>query len=132
FVGVTYVRTYVDTTHVNWTLYGRLNIGPSGRPEPAPVREVYGDEPEETFFPDMLAIDDRPVLMAVTPLDKADVPMDEAPTIIGYDTLPDPLLIDGYRVVDTKKLSNNIRFHDCLFVGSIVSDTPQVYLNARN
>ena len=43
-----------------------------------------------------------------------------------------PLIINGLRCIDTKTLSNSIRFHDCLFVGSIVSDMPTYFTHARN
>ncbi len=36
------------------------------------------------------------------------------------------------RVTDTRPYSNNIRFHDSLFVGSIVSDVPHEYTHVRN
>ena len=39
---------------------------------------------------------------------------------------------DGTMVDDTRDYSNNIRFHNCTFAGSIVSDTPQVYAHVRN
>lgn len=129
FIGVTWVRCRSTNTHVNWSLYGKMKLDPStGRPTPDPPRYVY----QGTSFPTMLAPTDRPVLMATTPLDKADIPADQVPFTIGYNNLPDPLIIDGLRVIDTKKFSNNIRFHDCLFVGSIVSDTPAGYTHARN
>ena len=35
-------------------------------------------------------------------------------------------------MTDTKPFSNNLRFHDCLFVGSIVSDVPAGYTQVRN
>jgi hypothetical protein len=70
--------------------------------------------------------------MATTPLDKADIPADQVPYTIGYNNLPDPLIVNGLRCVDTKKISNNLRFHDCLFVGSIVSDSPDTYTHVRN
>lgn len=133
FVGVTYVRTTTDNTHPNWALYGRLALSPTtGRPAPDPPRWVYGDDPGEDEIPESLPPDTTIVLMADPPLDKADLPADEAETTIGFDQLPDPLIIDGQRVIDTKLYSNNIRFHDCLFVGSIVSDTPSEYTHTRN
>jgi Tfp pilus assembly protein PilX len=65
-------------------------------------------------------------------LDKADIPANQVSTTQGYNNLPDPLIINGKRIVDTKAISNNIRFHDCLFVGSIVSDKPGTYTQVRN
>lgn len=128
FVGVTWVRSRTTNSHPNWGLYGRLRVTDSGRPQPDPPRFIYTGQ----FPPTMLAPDDRPILMATTPMDKADIPANEAFYTIGYNDLPDPLIIDGRRCIDTKKFSNNIRFHDCLFVGSIVSDNPSVYIHSRN
>ena len=129
FIGVTWVRTGATNTHVNWTLYGKLKLSStSGRPVLDPARYTYTG----TSFPTMLSSTDRPVLMATTPLDKADIPNNQIPYTVGYNNLPDPLIINGKRCIDTKLVSNNIRFHDCLFVGSVVSDTPQAYTHARN
>ncbi len=137
FVGVTYVRSDLANTHVNWTLYGKMKLD-TGLNKPAldPARLRYGDDPGETFYPTMLPPTAIPpnqyVLMATTPLDKADITSDKVPFTIGYDLLPDPLIINGKRITDTKALSNNCRFHDCLFVGSLVSDAPQEYTHVRN
>jgi hypothetical protein len=38
----------------------------------------------------------------------------------------------GSPVADTKPLSNNIRFHNCTFLGSISSDVPNEYTHWRN
>ena len=138
FVGVTYVKTEQANTHILWAEYGKLRIANGGtRPQPAFTRIVYGDEAGETNYPTMLPATAIPpnqmILMSTSqPLDKADLPSDQAAVIIGFGNLPDPLVINGRRVVDTKPFSNNIRFHDCLFVGSIVSDAPQGYSQARN
>jgi hypothetical protein len=55
---------------------------------------------------------------------------------VNYDEFPDPPVIDGNTVTgaarNTKLYSNNIRFHDCLFVGSLVGDTPAEYTHVRN
>src|SRR5262249_21155627 len=59
----------------------------------------------------------------------------------GYNLLPAPLTVpidlngDGVasdKCYDTKKLANNIRFHDCLVVGSVIADKPTVYTHVRN
>lgn len=137
FVGVTYIRSETVNLHTNWTLYGKLKRD-SGAPRPTldPPRFIYGDDPGETFYPTMLPPSSIPparnILMATTPLDKADIPSNQVPFTIGYNNLPDPLVLNGIRIVDTKPLSNNCRFHDCLFVGSIVSDAPQRYIHVRN
>jgi hypothetical protein len=128
FVGVTFVRSRADNGHVNWTIYGRLKMDSTGRPHPDPSRFIYTG----TAYPTMLSGTDRPVVMAAQPLDKADVPADQVMGTIGYVNLPDPLIINGLRCIDTKRFSNNIRFHDCLFVGSIVSDNPSEYTHTRN
>jgi len=118
-------------------------MGPDNYPKQKYDRFVYGDDGTEPDWdaPQVLPDTARPpneyVLMTVqseTPLDKADVRESEQGTLVGvaYGDLPDPLVVDGKRVVDTKTLSNNIRFHDCLFVGSIVADTPMNYTQVRN
>jgi hypothetical protein len=131
FSGVTYIQVYANNEHPNWTLYGKLKLGPSGKPVLDPPRSQYSG----AYIPTMLSPTDVPVLMVTVPnnpLDKADIPSNLVPSTVGYDKLPDPLLIDGKRVVDTKLFSNNLRFHDCLIVGSIVSDSPQQYIHLRN
>ena len=142
FVGVTYVRAYSQNTHPMWTEYGTNTINASGRPVPKYPRYVYGDDASETAdnAPTSLPSTARPpqefVLMTVpsiSPLDRGDVPMNEIASYgAGYSQLPDALIIDGKRVVDTKRFSNNLRFHSCLFVGSIVADTPVNYTQVRN
>ncbi len=41
-------------------------------------------------------------------------------------------MVGGVPVADTKTESNNIRFHDCTFEGSVVSDAPPAYTHVRN
>lgn len=135
FVGVTLVRTTTANTHVLWSEYGKMQLAADGKPAPV-VRTIYGDDAGETSYPSMLPSTARPpqqmVLMATTPLDKADLTAAQALVTQGYNLLPDPLIVGGKRITDTKTLSNNVRFHDCLFVGSIVSDNPTNYTHARN
>ncbi|MFN0132202.1 MAG: hypothetical protein ACKVW3_06680 [Phycisphaerales bacterium] len=129
FAGVTFVRARTSNDHINWTIYGKLRLdATSGKPVLDPPRTTYLG----SNFPAMLAGNDRPVLMANPPLDKADIPDNQIGSTQGYANLPDPLIINGYRCIDSKKFSNNIRFHGCLFVGSVVGDAPQEYTNARN
>lgn len=129
FVGVTYVRTRTANTHHNWNLYGRMTLDHvTNKPTPFPPRTLYAG----THPPLMLDPGDIPIMMAEPPLDKADIPDDVRPTISNYNSLPDPLIINNRRVTDTKTLSNNIRFHDCMFVGSIVSDGTTNYTHVRN
>jgi len=116
FVGVTRVRTFVNNTHLSWVFYGEQQRGASGS-----LEQVYPPPPAES----------------ASQLDKSY----STPGAPGYDALPDPLVVsvdlngDGVAndpVTDTKKLSNNIRFHDCLFIGSIVADKPTVFTHTRN
>jgi hypothetical protein len=149
FVGVTYVKCEQANTHILWAEYGKMRIANGGtRPQPAFSRIIYGDDPGETNYPDTSILPAAArlpggqggnglVLMSTSqPLDKADLPSDQAAVTLGFSSLPDPLIMNvggvNRRIVDTKPFSNNIRFHDCLFVGSIVSDAPQGYAQARN
>lgn len=137
FVGITYVRTETDNVHLNWELYGRMSYDSgSGRPQPdAPRVEVTdpGEYPDDVLPSSALPpsqryfIPENPFTQA---LDKADFLKNSRP--VNFDDLLEPIVIDGRRVTDTKLISNNIRFHDCLFIGSIVSDTPVQYTPTRN
>ena len=143
FVGVTYVRCEQDNTHLLWGEYGKMTI-PAGqtRPHPRFPRTIYGDTAGETSYPVMLPVSAKPpnqlILMSMAePLDQADLPADQAAVTQGFSSLPEPLILNDSsgiprRVVDTKAHSNNIRFHDCLFVGSVTSDAPLGYTQARN
>lgn len=142
FAGVTYVRSHADNSHALWQEYGKNTIDASGNVTPVYSREVYGDDAGEdaSNAPPMLPSSAIPpneyVLIMDTgssPIDKGDVPNNQIASYgAAYNTLPDPLVIGGLRVVDTKEHSNNVRFHDTLFVGSIVSDTPVNYTQLRN
>ncbi len=142
FVGVTYVRSYDDNTHPLWQEYGLNMHDINGDVIPKYTRIVYGDDAGEDAAnsPPMLPASAVPpnefILMiqpGSSPIDKGDVPQSEIASYgAAYNTLLEPLVIGGLRVIDTKTLSNNIRFHDALFVGSIVSDTPINYTQIRN
>lgn len=142
FAGVTYVKTHTGNDHTNWTLYGRMQMDEAtGRPTPVRTRSIYGDDASEAGgedAPSMLPSTAIPpqqwVLLADEPLDKGDLLQSQVGTVsaTSYAQLPAPLVIDGKRVTDTRAHSNNIRFHDCTFVGSIVSDTPGEYTQVRN
>ena len=146
FAGVTWVRTYADNTHAHWTTFGKLEMKNGDvRPTPAFQRMVYGDDAgevqSEVYNPALPGYDPAAgvyLLRAISPLDRADVLNSEIPTYApaDYAQLPEPLMIVAngatQRVVDTRQWSNNIRFHDCLFVGSIVSDAPTEYTHVRN
>ncbi len=141
FVGATYIRTHDDNTHPLWQEYGLNVFDTDGDVIPKYSRTVYGDEAGEdaSNAPPMLpstAIPPNEYILMIdvgSPIDKGDVPDSEIGTYgSAYNTLPEPLVINGLRVTDTKKYSNNIRFHDTLFVGSVVSDTPINYTQLRN
>ncbi len=142
FVGSTHVETYTQNVHPLWSEYGANILDTDGRPTPKFPRFVYGDDAGEDAsnapptLPSTAVPPDQMILMtnvSISPLDTGDVPQSEIGSFgESYNLLPDPIVVDGKRVVDTKTLSNNVRFHDCLFVGSIVSDTPVEYTQVRN
>ncbi|MCL4221447.1 MAG: hypothetical protein KJZ65_08750 [Phycisphaerales bacterium] len=143
FIGVTLVETTVGNTHPLWTNYGKMVLDANtGRPKPAYARVAYGDDTSEPandvigdpYLPSTARPPSQILEKATSPLDKGDVLISEIAgyQAAAYNALPDPLVIDGKRVTDTKKYSNNIRFHDCLFVGSIVSQASTNYTQVRN
>lgn len=142
FVGSTYVRTHSDNTHPLWSEYGSNTIDASGRPTPKYPRYAFGSDGshDPDNAPDSLPSTAKPpqayVLMtmpSISPLDTGDVPKNEIASYgPSYDLLQEPLIVGPDRITDTKKLSNNLRFHGCLFVGSVVADTPQRYTQVRN
>jgi hypothetical protein len=132
FVGVTWVRSDSSNTHRLWGEYGKLTLtGSPLAPALAVPRAMYTGTNYPTMLPSSAIPPEQNVLMANPPLDKADLDSTQTGRP-GYDQLPSPLVVGGRRVTDTKTRSNNIRFHDCLFVGSIVSDTPGGYTQSRN
>jgi hypothetical protein len=130
FVGVTYVRTDSTNTHVMWAEYGKMNLS-NGAPVLVNPRTIYTGTNYPTMLPETARPPYQNILMAASPLDRADLDSTQT-SRPGYDLLPNPLIINGRRVTDTREHSNNLRFHDCLFVGSIVSDVPALYANTRN
>ena len=112
FVGATYVRTNTSNTHTNWSLYGKMNWDNATG---APIADT-------------------------TPLDKSDFLRYTTGLITdgpaNYADFPDPPTINSAVKTganrNTKLYSNNIRFHNSLFVGSLVSDTPSVFTPVRN
>lgn len=117
FAGVTRVECYQDNDHPSWTFYGEEERNPTtGQltlkyPPPPAVSNSALDTSYST------------------------------PGAPGYDALPDPLTVpvdlndDGTandQCTNTKLISNNIRFHNCIFVGSIVADQPQIFTQVRN
>jgi Tfp pilus assembly protein PilX len=138
FIGVTYVNTTSGNTHSLFNLYGKMKLDTgTGRPVPDVVRVIYGNDTGETSYPTMLPSTAIPpnqmILMSMAkPMDKADIPENQRTSTNGYNLLADPLVINGKRVTDTKAYSNNLRFHDCMFIGSIVADKPSEYTQVRN
>ena len=117
FIGVTRVEAYQANSHPSWIFYGHQQLDPA-----------------------------TGTLFFTYPPPPADGPADldksyANPAQPGYDALPDALIVpvdldgDGTaldQVHDTKRLANNIRFHGCLFVGSIVADKPDVFHAVRS
>lgn len=106
FVGVTRVASHTDNTHVSWQFYGVQNADLSLAYPPLPAESEA--QLDNEYFPD-----DGSILIP----DGFDVPR---------------LEISGVKHVNTKPLGNNIRFHNCTFVGSIVADKPVNYTHVRN
>ncbi|MBL0926865.1 MAG: hypothetical protein IBJ11_04330 [Phycisphaerales bacterium] len=117
FVGVTRVETYTDNSHPSFVFYG---------------------EQQRSASTGLLVFKYPP------PPAQSPAQLDQSysqPGAPGYDRLPPPLMVnvnlDGsgarpQRCTNTKLISNNIRFHDCTIVGSVVSDMPRVFLQTRN
>ncbi|MEM9064267.1 MAG: hypothetical protein AAGB51_02130 [Planctomycetota bacterium] len=143
FIGVTRIETHYDNSHAFFNEYGRLQLN-SGASFPTPTydREIYGDDPSEDWV-DIY----QPVIDATsTPenirlrrsttvaLDKADFLQSEvnASNQSDFNLLPEPIIVGSDRITDTRQLSSNLRFHDCLVVGSIVSDAVAAYTHVRN
>lgn len=133
FVGVTYIQSQSGNTHLLWNEYGKMQMDAlTGKPMPTVRRNVYGGTAYPTMLPPSALPPNQPLLIATDAMqsqDKADVPSNSG---VNVSALPEPLVVNGKRYTDTRLLSNNIRFHDCLFVGSVVSDTPQGYTQVRN
>lgn len=143
FIGVTKIETHSDNTHPYWSTYGKMIFDDSvGHPVPSFTRVAWGDDPSEDaseiigepYLPDSARPPAQIAELAESPMDKADIIVSEIILYNGaaYAALPSPLVINGKRVVDTKKFSNNIRFHDCLVVGSLVSEPTANYTQVRN
>lgn len=151
-----------DKPTIPWNEYGKMELDTAtGRPVPKRSRWVFGDDLSE-YDPGTGDSDAPPLgdgvlppeaqpplqlmLMADSPMDKGDIPASQIGgyNIDAYNALPDPLIIETVRdigsgpevvptrVTDTRLYSNNLRFHDSLFVGSIVSDVPHEYTHIRN
>ncbi len=143
FIGVTKIENYADNRHPYWSTYGKMILDESaGYPVPIYERRAWGDDSDEDpseiigdpHLPDSARPPQQIAELAIAPIDKADIVVSEIVlySASAYDATPDPLVIAGKRVVDTKKHSNNLRFHDCLVVGSLVSPPTLSYTQVRN
>jgi hypothetical protein len=115
FIGATHVETFngpafdglgnpmPGNTHPNWNYYGTKEKQPDG---------TYVEKYDV--------------------LDKEDVPEGQEHLYTNYDELPEALYINGSRVRDTKVWSNNLRFHDCEFRGSVVTNPTPTFTHVRN
>lgn len=151
-----------DKPQIPWNEYGKMVFDiDTGRPKPTRSRWVFGDDTSEydpgtgscdcppldvTILPTEAIPPNQLMLMASSPIDKGDIPASQVASYNAedYDALPDPLIIEAIRdigggpqlvptrVTDSRQYSNNLRFHDSMFVGSIVSDVPQEYTHVRN
>ncbi len=117
FIGVTRVEAFTDNTHPSWVF--------------------YGEEQRDPITGALSLVYPPPPAASDAQLDKSYT----VPTAPNYASLPDPLEVnvdvDGDTflpdtVYNTKLLANNIRFDDCLFIGSIVCDKPTNYTHIRN
>lgn len=108
FVGITAIDTDPVNTHQLWQEYGRLQGDGTNQPQPVNV--------EDKSLYDQLPAVSRPS---------------------NYSSLLDPpLKPDGSWMRgaerDTKPRSNNIRFHNCTFYGSIAARKPNQFTQMRN
>ncbi|MEO1511018.1 MAG: hypothetical protein AAFU70_02995, partial [Planctomycetota bacterium] len=146
FIGVTHIRVEEANSHVLWSGYGKLAMDlSSGLPRPVGRYELFGDTADENsasgppVLPDSALPPNQMIRLrwdyeagGPNALDKGDVPGPFVSLVDNYNDLPDALVINGKRYNDTRELSNNIRFHDSLFVGSVITDAPARYEPVRN
>ncbi|MFG0258042.1 MAG: hypothetical protein ACF8GE_09095 [Phycisphaerales bacterium JB043] len=104
FAGVTRVESHQDNVHPAWQFYGQQNKDGTLKFPPPPD------------FSDAQLDNDYFTASIIKPA--------------GFDV--PRLSVGGTPYVNTKLLSNNIRFEDCTFVGSVVADKPTVYTHVRN
>lgn len=124
FVGVTWVRTQRDNTWTHWALYGQWQMNPStGQPAARNTQEQPIDKSDYARW-----YTDNGLPAPTWPV--------RAETAANYAEFSDPPRVGGAWVMgparDTKARSNNLRFHSCTIVGSVVSDTPAVFEPVRN
>ncbi|MDX2115687.1 MAG: hypothetical protein SFZ24_08720 [Planctomycetota bacterium] len=113
FVGVTRVRTWIENTHASWIYYGEQQRNPAT----GALVDKYPLSPAST-----IALDERWCAFL------------DCNGIVRQPTLMVDVNGDGSLEAcsDTKLVSNNLRFHDCTFIGSIVADKPRVFTHVRN
>jgi len=104
FAGVTFVETHTANGHPAWRYYGLQNPDLSLKHPPLP--DFSDAQLDNEYYNEVII---KPPSFDVPRLEVA-----------------------GTNYVNTKPLSNNIRFHDCVFVGSVVADKPEVYNPIRN
>jgi len=106
FAGVTRVESYQANNHPAWQFYGvQEPDGSLKYPAPPPTPDIVLDN-------DYLVPGEN-----TAPTEDFNVPR---------------LNVGGTPYVNTKPRSNNLRFHDCKFIGSIVADKPSVFTHTRN
>lgn len=117
FVGVTRVRTWGNNTHPSWAYYGEE------KRDMATGALSLKYPPPPASSPQVL---DTSYCGGGVVCNPANMP-------------PGPLLVDldGDGAADdactnTKLVSNNIRFHGCVFIGSVVADKAAVFSHIRN
>ncbi|MEZ6211150.1 MAG: hypothetical protein R3B46_07905 [Phycisphaerales bacterium] len=118
FVGVTRVEAYIDNTHESWIFYGQQErdqlTGQLNWLYPPPPD--YSSAQLDTSYLEEGVEDEDGIL--------------PEPLMVSVDLNGDGITPD--QCTNTKLLANNLRFHDCLFVGSIVADQPTVFSPIRN
>lgn len=117
FVGVTRVRCWTQNDHPSWSYYGEE------------VRDAATGALSLKYPP--------PPAVSAQALDSSYCGGD---VVCDPDNMPpDPLMVDldgdggaDDACTNTKLVSNNLRFHDCVFIGSVVADKPVVFSHIRN
>ena len=129
FVGITRIRTEVNNQHPMWNVYGRYDVANTGE-APRPMESLPG-------YAGLDKSDFVPYFAGESPADWPQVDFDALlPMPLNYASFLEPPTVGGQVRVgserSTKQYSNNIRFHNCTFIGSIVTDSPRAYTHVRN
>jgi len=113
FVGVTKISTMINNTHASFGFYGEqsrnVNTGALETKYPLSADSTIALDERWCEFLDCSGITPQPTFMA-------DIDNDG----------------DVEECLNSKLVSNNIRFHDCIFIGGIVADKPQIFTHVRN